>query len=157
SEIALACLLLVGTGLLTKSFLRVIDVDLGFQPAHVVALRVDPSFPLHDLDRQNAFLDDVLTRTRALAGVQAAGITDALPFAGDRSWGARGIGQAYPRGHTPQAFIRVVTDGYLEAAGIAVREGRIFSPRDRATTEKVAVVNEALARAVWPGQAAIGR
>ena len=157
SEIALACLLLVGTGLLTKSFLRVIDVNLGFQPAHVLALRVDPSFALGSLDRQDAFLDDVLARTRALPGIEGAGITDALPFGGDREWGVRGVGQVYPAGHVPQAFIRVVTDGYLEAMGIAVRDGRIFDPKDRATTDKVAVVNETLARAVWPGQDAIGK
>ena len=157
SEIALACLLLVGTGLLTRSFLRVLDVDLGFEPEHVVALRADPSFRLANLEQANAFMDDVLMRTRTLAGVQAAGFTDALPFAGDRSWGMRGVGQVYAPGHVPEAYIRVVTDGYFEAAGIAVRQGRTFTAQDRATTEKVVVMNETLARTLWPGEDAIGQ
>jgi predicted permease len=156
-EIALACTLLVGTGLLSRSFLRVLDVNLGFQPTRASALRVDPSFRFKSFDEQNAYIDEVLTRTRALPGVLAAGFTDALPFAGDRSWGVAGLGQVYPRGHMPEAYIRVVSDGYFEAAGIPVREGRNFTDQDRATSEPVVIVNETLARTLWPGQAALGQ
>jgi predicted permease len=156
-EIALACTLLVGTGLLSRSFLRVLDVNLGFQPARASALRVDPSFRFKSFVEQNAYIDDVLTRTRALPGLLAAGFTDALPFAGDRSWGVAGQGQVYPRGHMPEAYIRVVSDGYFEAAGIAVREGRNFTDQDRATSEPVVIVNETLARTLWPGQPALGQ
>jgi predicted permease len=157
SEIALACLLLVGTGLLTRSLFRILDVDLGFQPASVEALRVDPSFKFTSWDHQNAFLDDVLTKTRGLPGIQAAGVTDNLPFAGDRSWEIAGVGQVYAPGHAPQAYIRIVTDGYFEAAGIALREGRTFTPQDRASGGKVVIVNQTLARTLWPGQSAIGQ
>lgn len=156
-EIALACTLLVGTGLLSRSFLRVLDVNLGFQPARASALRVDPSFRFKSFDEQNAYIDDVLTRTRALPGLLAAGFTDALPFAGDRSWGVAGQGQVYPRGHMPEAYIRVVSDGYFEAAGIPLREGRSFTDHDRATSEPVVIVNETLARTLWPGQPALGQ
>jgi predicted permease len=157
SEIALACLLLVATGLLARSFLRVLDVNLGFQPTHLEALRVDPSFRLQSLDHRNAFLDELLATTRAMPGVEAAGITDALPFAGDRGWSLRAAGKTYAPGTAPEAYIRVVTDGYLETAGVVLREGRLFLPQDRASTEKVGIVNETLARALWPGEDAIGQ
>jgi predicted permease len=156
-ELALACTLLVGTGLLSRSFLRVLDVNLGFQPARASALRVDPSFRFKSFAEQNAYIDDVLTRTRALPGLLAAGFTDALPFAGDRSWGVAGQGQVYPRGHMPEAYIRVVSDGYFEAAGIPLREGRSFTDQDRSTSEPVVIVNETLARTLWPGQPALGQ
>jgi predicted permease len=156
-EIALACTLLVGTGLLSRSFLRVLDVNLGFQPARASALRVDPSFRFKSFAEQNAYLDDVLTRTRALPGLLAAGVTDALPFAGDRSWGVAAQGQVYPRGHMPEAYIRVVSDGYFEAAGIRVLQGRSFTDQDRATSAPVVIVNETLGRTLWPGQPALGQ
>jgi predicted permease len=156
-EIALALTLLVGTGLLSRSFLRVLDVNLGFRPALASALRVDPSFKFMSFDEQNAYIDDVLARTRALPGLMAAGFSDALPFAGDRSWGVRAQGQVYPKGQMPEAFIRVVSDGYFEAAGIPVRAGRSFTGRDRATSEPVVLVNETLARTLWPGQPAVGQ
>lgn len=156
-EIAIACLLLVGTGLLTRSFLRVLEVNLGFQPAHVEALRADPSFEFTSAEQQNAFLDDVLARTRGLPGIEAAGFTDELPFAGDRSWSIRAVGQVYAPGRAPEAYIRVVTDGYFEATGIALREGRLFTAQDRASGAKVIIVNETLARALWPGGSAIGQ
>ena len=157
SEIALACILLVGAGLLLRSFVRALDVDLGFQPARTAALRIDPSFRITSFAQQNAFIDEVLQRTRALPGIQAAGLTDVLPFGGDRSWGVAGKGQIYARGQQPQAFIRVVTDGYFDAAGIQLRAGRGFTEQDRASSERVVVINETLAHTLWPGQDALGQ
>jgi predicted permease len=135
----------------------VLDVNLGFQPAHASALRVDPSFRFKSFAEQNVYIDDVLARTRALSGLLAAGFTDGLPFADDRSWGVAGVGQVYPSGQMPEAYIRVVSDGYFEAAAIPVREGRAFTEQDRATSEPVVMVNETLARTLWPGQLAVGQ
>ncbi len=152
SELALACMLLVGAGLLTRSFLRVLDVNPGFRPERAAALRIDPSFKISSLEQQNSFLDDVLNRARSVPGIVAAGTTDALPLRDDRGWGVSGKGQVWPKGHHPEAFIRVVSDGYFEAAGIPLRSGREFTKRDRATSERVVVINETLARTLWPGQ-----
>ena len=157
AELAFACILLVGAGLLMRSFLRVLDVNLGFQPERAAALRIDPSFRLSTLAQQNSFIDDVLGRTRDVPGMVAAGMTDVLPLREDRSWGIAGVGQIYPKGHYPEAFIRVVTDGYFQAAGIPLRMGREFTERDRATSERVVVVNETLARTLWPGQNPLGQ
>ncbi|HXF26684.1 MAG TPA: FtsX-like permease family protein [Bryobacteraceae bacterium] len=158
SEIAFACILLVGAGLLIRSFLRVLDVNLGFQPERAAALRIDPSFRISSLAQQNSFIDDVLHRTRSVPGIVAAGITDVLPLRGDRSWAVAARGQVYGKSHPPpEPFIRVVSDGYFEAAGIPLRAGRVFTERDRASSEPVVVVNETMARTVWPGQNPVGQ
>ena len=157
SEIAFASILLVGAGLLVRSFLRVLDVDLGFEPEHTAVLRVDPSLRIANLAQQNAFLDDMLQRARSVPGVRAAGVSDILPFAGDRAWQVGAKGHIYPKNQHPESYIRVVTDGYLEAAGIHLLAGRVFSEQDRASGEPVVMVNQTLARTLWPGQDAVGK
>jgi predicted permease len=157
SEIAFACVLLVGAALLVRSFMRVLDVNLGFQPERAAALRIDPSFRFTGFPHQNAYIDDVLRNTRALPGVAAAGVTDVLPMGGDRGWQVGAVGQVYEKGQAPEAFVRMVSDGYFEAVGISLKTGRTFTEADRATSEKVAVVNETLARTLWPGQDAVGK
>ncbi|HEY3738703.1 MAG TPA: ABC transporter permease [Bryobacteraceae bacterium] len=157
AELAFACILLVGAGLLIQSFIRVLDVNLGFQPERAAALRVDPSFKIASFDEQNSFIDDMLRRARSVPGIVAAGLTDVLPLRDDRSWGVGAKGQVYEKGHMPEAYIRVVSDGYFEAAGIPLRRGREFNERDRSSSEKVAVINETCARTLWPGQDPLGQ
>jgi predicted permease len=157
SELAFACILLVGAGLLIRSFLRVLDVNPGFQPERAAALRIDPSFRISGSAQQNSFIDDVLNRARSVPGIVAAGITDVLPLRDDRAWGVAAKGQVYEKGHHPEAYIRVVTDGYFAAAGIPLRSGREFSEHDRTSSERVVVVNETLARTLWPGQNPLGQ
>jgi predicted permease len=158
SELAFACILLVGAGLLIRSFLRVLDVNPGFQPERAAALRIDPSFRISGFAQQNSFIDEVLNRARSVPGIVAAGITDVLPLRDDRSWAVSAVGQVYGKGHyPPEPFIRVVSDGYFEAAGIPLRLGREFTERDRASSERVLVVNETLARTLWPGQNPVGQ
>jgi predicted permease len=157
SEIAFACTLLVGAGLLMRSFLRVLDVDPGFHPEGVAALRINPSFRLSGLARQNSYMDEVLQRMRSLPGVRAAGLTDVLPLGGDRAWQVSGKGQVYPKDRHPESFVRVVSDGYFESVGIGLQAGRAFTERDRASSEPVVIVNETLARTLWPGQDAVGQ
>lgn len=158
AELGLACVLLVGAGLLTRSFLRVLDVNPGFQPERAAALRIDPSFRIASLAQQNSFLDEALDRTRSIRGVVAAGITDVLPLRDDRSWAVSAVGQVYGKGHyPPEPFIRVVSDGYFEAAGVPLRMGREFTERDRAGSEPVVMINETLARTLWAGQNPLGQ
>jgi predicted permease len=156
-ELAFACILLVGAGLLIRSFLRVLDVNLGFQPERAAALRIDPSFRITNSAQQNAFIDDALHRARSVPGIVAAGITDVLPLRDDRSWAVACEGQVYEKGRQPEPFVRVVSDGYLEAAGIPLRLGRGFTDRDRASGERVVAINETLARTLCPGRNPIGQ
>jgi predicted permease len=157
SEIAFACVLLVSAGLLVRSFLRVLDVNLGFQPEHAATVRVDPDARYSTQAKQNAYFDDVLRRIRDLPGIKAAGLTDALPLGRNRSWGAPAKGQIYAPGKFPDAFVRIVSDGYLKAMGIALIEGRDISERDSPSSEPVIAINETMARTLWPGQRAIGQ
>lgn len=157
SEIALACVLLVGAGLLSRSFLKVLDTDLGFRPESVAALRVDPSGPRRSQDERNAYFDDVLARIRQIPGVADAGVTDAVPLGNDRSYSVLPEGAADTRDNNPEAFIRTVTDGYVHAMGIRIVEGRDISDRDTPLTEPVVLVNQTAARALWPGQPALGK
>ncbi len=157
SQFALACVLLVGAALLMQSFLRVLDVNLGFQPEHAAALRIDPGFRIPSPAQQNSFIDDVLHRARSVPGITAAGISDVLPLDGDRGWQVGAKGQVYDKDHHPEAFIRVISDGYFEALGIQLKSGREFTESDRAASEPVVMVNESLARTLWPGQDAVGK
>jgi predicted permease len=157
SEFALACLLLVGAALLIQSFLRVLDVNLGFRPERAAALRIDPSFQISSLAQQDSFIDDVLQRARSVPGIVGAGLTDVLPLDGDRGWQVSGKGQVWDKDNHPGAFIRVVSDGYFEVLGIPLKAGRDFTESDRASSEPVVIVNETLARTLWPGQDAVGQ
>jgi predicted permease len=157
SEVAFACVLLVGAGLLIRSFLRVLDVNVGFRPEHAIAVRVDPGPEYKTPEQRNAYYNEVLRRIKDVPGTETAGLTDALPLGRNRGWGAAAKGHVYPKGQYPDAFVRIVSDGYLGAMGIALRDGRDFTPRDMPSTEPVIIVNETMARSLWPGENAIGK
>jgi len=157
SEIAFACVLLVGAGLLIRSLIRVLDVDMGFQPARAATIRVDPDSRYSTREQRLAYYDEVLRRVKELPGVEGVAITDALPLGRNRTWGARAKDVVYERGRAPSAFVRIVSDGYPAAMGVPLRAGRDLLPSDTASTEPVIVVNETMARTVWPGQDPIGK
>ena len=80
---------------------QVLDVNLGFQPERTAALRVDPDSRYSTQDQQNAYFDEVLRRVKDVPGIEAAGLTDALPLGRNRSWGAAAKGQVYREGRIP--------------------------------------------------------
>jgi predicted permease len=84
-------------------------------------------------------------------------LTDALPLGRNRSWGAPAKGQVYPPGKFPDAFVRVVSDGYRQAMGIPLIAGRDISERDAPSNAPVIVINQTMARTLWPGQNAVGQ
>lgn len=181
SEIAFACMLLVGAGLLMRSFLRVLDVDLGFHPEHAAALRIEPLSQfsggeaqpylgrdsalkidpraLHALQaKRNAYYDEALRVVRSVPGIEAAGLTDVLPLGHNRTWFAEAKDHVYSQAHLPpDAFVRIVSDGYLKAMGIPLRAGRDLTERDNASAKPVILVNQTLARTLWPGRDPIGQ
>ena len=151
-------MLLVGAGLLIRGLVRVLDVNLEFQPERAAALRIDPGAKYAIVAQRNAYYDEALRRVRSIAGVGGTGVTDALPLGGNRSWGAMAKGRPYARENPPpDAFVRVVSDGYFRAMGITFRAGRDFTERDRDSMALVIIVNETLARTLWPGENPIGR
>ena len=157
SEVAFACVLLVGAGLLIRSLVRVLDVEMGFQPARAATIRVDPSRSYETQEQRNSYFNEVLRLVKEIPGVEAAGITDALPLGRNRTWGAGVKGITYERGKFPFAFPRIVSDGYASAMGIPLLAGRDIAESDTATSEPVIVINETMARSVFPGQDPIGK
>ncbi len=178
SEVALACVLLVGAGLLMRSFLRVLDVDLGFKPAAAAAIKVDYDDGGSDADKRSAILQNVLTRISAIPGVEHAGISDNLPFERNRCWGVphrKDVDQKQlEAAHLPCALVYIVTPGYLAAMGIPIT-GRDFTwedlplppppPPNQAAKpaapqgrrgDPVIIINESAARQMYPNGDAIG-
>src|SRR5580704_6557849 len=157
SEIALACVLVVGAGLLVHSFLQVLDVNLGFHPEHSVALRIDPDRSYDNKEKQNAYFNEALRRTMEIPGVQAAALSDALPLGRNRSWGAGVKGRVYARDNYPDAYVRIISDGYFKAMGIPILKGRDFTPDDGTNSRKVLIVNESMARNLFGTQDPLGQ
>ncbi|MFL5620734.1 MAG: ADOP family duplicated permease [Gemmatimonadaceae bacterium] len=157
AEVAIACTLLVGAGLLTRSFLRVLDQDLGFRPESVVAIRIDPSTKFTSAEQRLAYLDDALDRVRAAPEIRAAALTDVLPMGFNRMWTVKAVGTAATGERSPAAFLRVVSEGYFSAMGVGVRAGRDFTSSDDAKGRPVIIVNDVFARRLWPGKDPIGQ
>jgi predicted permease len=157
SEIAFACVLLVGAGLLIRSLTAVLEVRMGFEPARSATIRVDPDARVNTDDQRRAYLADVLRRVGEAPGIEHAAITDTLPLGRNRAWGAGAKGVTYERGKYPTAFVRVVSEGYPAAMGVTVLAGRDLSASDMPGTEPVMLVNKTLADALWPGQNPIGQ
>jgi predicted permease len=155
SEVALACVLLVGAGLLLRSFLQVLDVDLGFQPSRASAIKVD--YDDGNNAKRAAILQEMLRRVQSIPGIETAGISDNLPLEGNRSWGLSAKGKQYRKGELKGAFVYMVTPGYLRAMGMRLREGRDFSWHDGANSQPVVIVNETAARSLWRGEDPVGR
>jgi predicted permease len=156
-EIALACVLLVGAGLLMRSFVRVMDVDLGFQPAHTAIWTVEPGQKYRTQEQRLALYQELVRRVEAVPGVESVGFTDCLPLGRNRSWWARAKGVQYAEGQIPLAFPRIVDPGYIPTMKIPLRAGRTFTAHDTAQSERVIVINENVARRLFPDRDAVGQ
>jgi putative ABC transport system permease protein len=160
SEVALAIVLLVGAGLMLKSFRRWVSVDPGFVAEKVLSLRVSlPVAKYPGEAQQLAFFDQMRHGIEALPGVAAVGGNVALPMTNSnwtRSFSVEGF-QPPPKANGPWGDFRSVTPGYFEALGIPVKRGRSFDETDVAGGRLVAVVDEVLANKYWPGQDPIGK
>jgi predicted permease len=159
SEVALACLLLVGAGLLLRSFLRVLNVDLGFNPSRAAAMQIDlpPAMNNDQLIRRATMFKTEIDRISALPGVESVGIADMLPLDRNRQWGLEAVGHYHAKDADSGALVYLVTPGYLQAMGMRLRSGRDFSWNDAPDNEPVILINEAGARREWPGEDPIGK
>jgi predicted permease len=157
SEIALACVLLVGAGLLIRSFLRVLDVNVGFRPERAAALRIDPNASYKTQEQKNSYFTEALHRVTDVRGIEAAGLSDSLPLGHNRSWGVAAKGVQYTPETYPFGFPRIISDGYFRAMGVPLRAGRDFTERDTKGALPVIILNETCARNLWPGEDPIGK
>jgi putative ABC transport system permease protein len=159
TQVALAVVVLIGAGLLMRSFIRLRAVDPGFRPAGVLTVRVPLAGGRNAApDRRIAFFRQVTDRIATLPGVRAVGAVNVLPLTGFGS-GSTFVVEGRPvppAGQRPVALSRSITPAYFAAMGIPLLAGRALADSDTAQSAPVVVVNQTLARRFWPGGGAIG-
>jgi predicted permease len=156
SEIGLATVALIGAGLFVRSMQAAQQMDLGFDAAHLAFIGLNPGQQRYDEPHGQQFYRDAVTTARAVAGVEAATVSSSPPFAGGIAWTVFREGEAQnPNFRGTLVPFNDVTPGYFAALRIPFREGRDFTDFDRDQSAAVAIVNEALARQLWPGQDAL--
>ncbi len=158
AEVALSMILLIGAGLLIRSFYRLSNVDPGFDARHVLSMNLAASGQF----RGQALVDftrQVIDRVRALPGVEAAGTTHFIPLAGEGSatWYWRSDGPRPEHGAEPVTDVAMVMPGYFAAMGIPIERGRVFDDRDRAGAPATVVINQAVARQFYPNEDPVGK
>jgi putative ABC transport system permease protein len=158
TEVALAVVLLVGAGLLLRTLSSLVRVNLGFQPAETVTMGL--FLGLRPPETRIAVIDQILDRVERVAGVQAAGTIQFLPLrgvtCGTGFWLEEQAASQDPA-RTQPTECALVSRGYFAAMGIRVLEGRPFDRRDRITSPRVLVVNQAFARRYFPDGRVLGR
>jgi predicted permease len=160
SEFGLALVLLIGAGLMIRSFFSLQRVDPGFNPHNVLSLVVSIAGSKEaDPGRRRIFYEQLLERVRTLSGVQAAAGINHLPLAGDLwNWPFIIEGRPKPRpGESPGAVYRMVTPGYFETMRLPLVQGRDISANDHTNAPGVVIINERAAREYWSGVDPIGK
>jgi len=158
TEVALSLALLVGAGLLIKSFWRLMQVNTGFQPDRLLTINVSLIGEKYkETGQVISFYRELPARLGALPGVRAVSAVSALPISGGDSNGNLTIeGRDFPPAQTPSASFRRILPNYFSVMGIPLRQGREFDERDTGA-EKVVIINEGMARRFWPEGDAIGK
>ncbi len=159
AEISLSLVLLTGAGLLVRSFVRLTDVNLGFEPSHLLLATVQRPFTLgFDSQRHSAFFREALDRIRALPGVQEAAVTGQYPLGGLNN-AANQMRLADGTLFRPGAPILLdgVSPGYFQTMGIRLLKGRSFTESDSADAPRVAILSESFARQAFKGRDPLGQ
>jgi predicted permease len=160
AEMALSLILLIGAGLLVRSFMRVQQVEPGFAPQNLLSLLLSLAGTSHmEEARRRSFYRELWERVRGLPGVDAAGGVSVLPLSGAISWGGITI-EDYPASSAQsviQADGRIATAGYFEAMKIPLIGGRFFNEQDTKESPPVAIIDANMARTYWPDRDPVGR
>ncbi len=160
AEVSLTSLLLVGAGLLLRSFERVLSQPAGIETDNRLTATVTmPRTRYPDADALRRGRVEIETRLRSMPGVDGVGATPFLPLTPQDARGGVTI-EGYQRGETDpptRAHLRNVTPGYFDAIGIRLAQGRSFTDRDTATAPPIVVINETMAHRYWPAQSPLGR
>jgi len=161
TEVAFSLVLLVCAGLLGRSFVRMLEVNPGFRPDHMVTMWMNfTSANYAPKGRPTQFLEQLLPLAAALPSVEGVAISNDLPLEGDdTTTGLSDVeGRApFPRGQQPLVGVHAVNPGYFRSMGIPQLRGREFSARDNANSTPVVIINQKLAETLWPGQDALGK
>ncbi len=159
-EVALALVLLTGAGLLLKSFVRLENVNPGFNPKNVLTAEISlPALRYPDDKSQVSFFTELERRVSHLPGVSSAGLTLILPMSGSNTDASFGIeGQMYDDAHpSPDEELRIISPDYFKTLQIPLLQGRFFTAADKAGAPYVVVINQALAQRYWPNEQPIGK
>ncbi|HJQ70796.1 MAG TPA: ABC transporter permease [Blastocatellia bacterium] len=160
TEIALSLVLLIGAGLLMKSFIRLQSSDLGFDTEGILSLRVQlPAYKYPEPTQRRSFFSQLDARLKSLPQVESAGGVMFLPLSGWQAgtpFNIDGRAPAAP-GEEPEADFQVATTDYFRTMGIGLIGGRYFTDQDRENAQPVAIIDKALADRHWPGEDAVGR
>ena len=159
-EVALALVLLVGAGLLVRSFVRLLDQNPGFDPTRTVTMRISLPAARYGAEGQRAqFLNRFFQQVDALPGVEASGAISFLPLTGlGAATSMEIVGKPKPeRGQEPVTDVRVITHDYLKTMGVPLLKGRLLSDSDAADAKGRVVINETMALRHWPGEDPIGK
>jgi predicted permease len=160
TEIALSVVLLTGAGLLIRSFIRVMQTPLGFETTHLLTAQVNLPAGAYREDRQRVnFFDRLLEDIRVLPGVTAAGAITFLPLTGTgAATSFMAVDKPTPAlGEHPVTDVRVIAGDYFAGMRIPLQRGRTFDTSDERAESHTLIVNETLARTMWPGQDPIGK
>ncbi len=162
-QVAVSFVLLIGAGLMLRSFLRLIRVDPGFQPENVLTMRIGLNFSKYDSDaKQRAFFDSLTDRIQSQSGVKATAVSMTVPLGDAAAMRMAGDlmleGQTMGMGQTmPVADFRFVSPSYFDTLHIPLLSSRIFSKADRVDAPVVAVLSQSAAGHLWPNQDSIGK
>lgn len=158
AEVALAMVLLIGAGLMLRSFNALRSTDKGFEAANLLTARLSMPDEYREEARWTAFYDRLLANLAALPDVRRSAATLLVPLTG-RSWELRAVPEGRPLEEMERhSFLfGMVSDDYFRTLGVPILEGRGFTDADRADATPVAVVDERMAEQFWPGESAIGK
>jgi len=159
SQVALSLLLLIGAGLLLRSFLRLLHVDPGFDAQNVLTMDISlPTVKYAKPEQQIAFFDEILRRVSVLPGVRSAATSAALPLSFKRMTPVLPEGQPdVPLAQRPFLDIEAISPQWFQTMRVPLREGREFAATDDANAPKVVIANESFAHRFWPNQNPIGK
>ncbi len=158
AELALAVVVTASAALLLRSFVSLLNVDPGFQPQHLLTWQMNLPTRLQTADERRAFYLDFFTRLQSLPGVTAVGGTTRLPLGSTSVSTSVSIeGRSRPAAEAPEVEFRRSLHNYFEAMGIPILRGRGFTADDLPTTPPVAVINDTMARRLFPGESPVGQ
>jgi len=158
-EVAAAVVLLIGAGLMIRTILRIREVEPGLKPQNLLTAKVTlPREKYRDVDAAINFYRQVLDRVSTLPGVESAGLTSHLPIE-ERGYNDNISveGKTYPPNESPLVELRAVSQDYFQTANIPLLRGRVFSKQERDDVQPVVIINETMAKQIWPGEDPLGK
>src|SRR5437868_2843169 len=158
-EVGAAVVLLIGAGLMIRSILRIREVEPGLKPQNLLTAKISlPREKYSDAESAIRFYGQLLERVNTLPGIESAGVVSHLPI---EEMGYNGNisveGKTYPPNESPLVEFRVVSENYFQAANIPLLRGRVFSKQEHDDKQPVVVINETMAKQIWPGEDPVGK